>query len=167
MSRRIIEGSASLEEAADIGAATLVTVLLLEEALKAQTVMGFLNDKRNEIDEAWEAIDQFLGKDEDGDTRANSFTGEHSSKPNNGSRADDLCAIEEGKASGRPISWEVVQMDVTQSLCLNSVFLSYPGRELPVLNNYSQKFERGKIHALLGESGKWEKPLHLKSLLIW
>jgi ABC-type nitrate/sulfonate/bicarbonate transport system ATPase subunit len=40
-----------------------------------------------------------------------------------------------------------------EGVCLDHVVLKYPGRELAVLNQYSQLFAKGKVHALIGESG--------------
>lgn len=125
---------------------------MLNEGARALFELVITADKRAAANESEMIVSEYVGLYEDtGDEEDDDKSKDVEVEPPMDKR-DDVEHLEEGKQMVIS-SWKKTTVPDGNSISLNHVVLRYPFREDPVLNNFSRSFERGKIHALTGESG--------------
>lgn len=136
---------ADIADALNKGFAVLVAILLLDEGMKSLIFLTFVSDRSRQATEAQLFIDNFLHP---GGAKLGS-----DSNPSSLSKCTNDTDVERVFEMEKPFSKSEYPFDGTKEIMLNGITLTYPHRQVPALLDYSQVFERGKIHGLVGESG--------------
>lgn len=145
-------------EALDESCAVLVSVVLLDQMHKALTSLHYIHDRQLGANRAKQAIDDFLACNASNGSDDNTEVETERDEDNLSSEDDMSYDIEAGESTASK-GGDGPKNTKKNAVCLQDISLKYAGREVPVLDQYSQQFEKGMIHGLVGESGSGKSTL--------
>jgi len=137
----------------------MISILLLDEGHKALIYLAVVVDRQKGAREAQIFIDDILGhqrsKNNHNEESVLLLEGETSHTSESSASDTD---IEKPSPKMSP-SWRRLVVPGSRGVSLNDIVLRYPGRSRAVLKEFSQSFECGKVHGLIGESGSGKSTL--------
>lgn len=153
------------EEALRAATSILVTVLLLDEGHKSLIYLSFVYDRQNAATEAQAFVDGYLGKTSSPTTGGTNNEMDEvteilceESSHSHGDKAQTTTAKATVKFATEK-TFTRTESPGLEAITVRNVHLAYPGRNLQVLNGFAKAFKKGRIHALIGESGSGKSSL--------